>query len=338
MGAMNDTFAVSNIVLKPYTVTPESTVNVINNMTGDYEVTYNVSGLAAKISSNVEFRFYAWYVDENNYVEICVEWSSGDRPHEIRAIHTKGNINGSFIGWNEDWGDNPNNNTLPVDGFQLTVKKSGNVFTHTLTCPNGVVKTKSVTVNIDTTAQYSVFMGAMNDTFKVEQILKAEYEVEEDTSFKVTPESTYELAASKTGDYEITIDVEGLATKISSNVEFRFYAWYVDENNYVEVCVEWSSGDRPHEIRAIHTKGYINGEFIGWNEDWGDNPSNNTLPVDGFKLTVKKTGNSFSHTLVCSNGVTKSKTVTVNIDTTAEYTIKLGAMNDTFTCDNLLGL
>ncbi len=336
MGALGDTFKVSNIVFTPVVVSDNVEV-LAEGLTGDYNVTYNVSGLVTAITAEVHFKFYAWYVDENNYVEIYAEWQTWDRSFEIRSIQTSGKINGTTFAGNENWGDNPNNNTLPVDGFVFNVIKTGNEFKHVLTCPNGVVKSKTVTVGIDTSLPYSVKVGALGDTFTVNRIITAEYEEVVDTSVKVTPAENVVLYDNMNGDYEITLDVMGIVASITGEVHFKFYAWYVDENNYVEVYVEWQTWDRSFEIRSIQTSGKINGTSFAGNENWGDNPNNNTLPADGFKLVVKKAGNVISHTLTCSNGVAKSKSVTINgLDTSVAYSVKLGALGDTFTVDNVV--
>ena len=336
MGAIGDTFKVSNIVFTPVVVSDNVEV-LAEGLTGDYNVTYNVSGLVTAITAEVHFKFYAWYVDENNYVEVYVEWQTWDRSFEIRSIQTSGKINGTPFAGNENWGDNPNNNTLPVDGFVFNVIKTGNKFKHVLTCPNGVVKSKTVTVGIDTSLPYSVKVGALGDTFTVNRIITAEYEQPVDTSVKVTPAENVVLYDNMNGDYEITLDVMGIVASITGEVHFKFYAWYVDENNYVEVYVEWQTWDRSFEIRSIQTSGKINGTPFAGNENWGDNPNNNTLPADGFKLVVKKAGNVISHTLTCSNGVAKSKAVTINgLDTSVAYAVKLGALGDTFTVDNVV--
>ena len=257
--------------------------------------------------------------------------------YEIRSIQTSGKINGTPFAGNENWGDNPNNNTLPVDGFMFNVIKTGNEFKHVLTCPNGVIKTKTVMVGIDTSLPYSVKVGSLGDTFTVNKIITAEYEKIEDTSIKVTPVENVVLHEDMTGDYEISLDVVGIAATITGEVHFKFYAWYLDENNYVEVYVEWQTWDRSYEIRCIQTTGYINGEHIGWNENWGDNPNNNTLPADGFKLIVKKEGNVISHTLNCGDNWSKSKSVTISgIDTSLAYDVMLGAIGDAFTVDNVV--
>ena len=159
----------------------------------------------------------------------------------------------------------------------------------------------------------------------------------------VTPEASVELAKDVTGDIELVMDVKGL---INTNVtaertNFNLYPWYVDANNYVIAKVEWWGGDRPYEVRSIILEAYINGAKVAGTERFGDWPSTYTLPADGFKLTVTKTGNKFVFKFVSAlTGVEKvTDTITANgLDTAASYSVVAASVTDTFTVSNVAGL
>ena len=151
------------------------------------------------------------------------------------------------------------------------------------------------------------------------------------------------LANNLTGDYEMSMDVIGtISSAVTSEVKYRFLAWYLDDNNYAEIFVEWQQWDRSFEIRSIQVRTVTNGverkEII---TIWGDNPNNNTLPADGFTLTVKKTGNKFAIKLVTKlTNITKQGSVTLPelSDLEAAYAVKVIAVGDTFTVSNVSNL
>ena len=138
----------------------------------------------------------------------------------------------------------------------------------------------------------------------------------------------------------MSMDVVGtISSAVTSEVKYRFLAWYLDDNNYAEIFVEWQQWDRSFEIRSIQVRTVTNGverkEII---TIWGDNPNNNTLPADGFTLTIKKTGNTFAIKLVTKlTNITKQGSVTLPelSDLEAAYAVKVVALGDTFTVSNV---
>ena len=383
---------------EPYTVA--------RGQTGDYDVTFHVQGTATSVTNEMWFRFVAWYVDENNFADIRVMWSPSCARIEIEKICLYTCINGVHKEEDLLWGDFPNNQTLPADGFTMRVVKNVNAFSYTLTFNNGTVKAKTVRPsNYDNNAEYSVRLSAHNEKYKITELnyieiaaaktqtytnvsdssMKLELDlngdgcklisggnsqtgtyvseggfvyvtiaadvykvrligetfaivVEENTDNAIVVESgkSVPLVYAMSGDYDITMNVVGTkASAVSSEVKYRFLAWYLDSNNYVEIFVEWQQWDRSFEIRSIQVRSVINGSERNeiWTI-WGDNPNNNTLPADGFTLNVKKTGNTFAIKLVTKlTNITKSATVTVPelTDLESVYLIKAYAVGDTFT-------
>ncbi len=394
-------------------LTNEWTV-VQSDITGDYTISLDFLGTLAYEGVSAKLGFKAWYVDENNYIDIYLEWGAADRPHELKCVQITGYLNGTHIGWFDIWTDN--SRYLPIDGGHLTITKEGQKFTATYSNDYGYSKSDSRTVAIDTSVAYKIYAYAEGDIMKVDNFtykyimptsavtynsedgtdklvvdttsnncvltvdgveyagyytLDGAYGIvtvgEEQKHFKlvvdksllilytpstaeedpnavtVTPNAAVELATGMTGDFEVTMDVKGL---INSNVTeertvFIAYPWYLDENNYVEVRVEWWDSDRAYEIRSIVVNGYIGGSKVASTEKFGDWPSTYTLPADGFKLTISKTGNIFNVKLVSAlTGVEKvNDALTVSaLDTTATYSVKAGAVTDTFTISNVAGL
>jgi hypothetical protein len=389
-------------------------VALIEEATADYVVSFDFLGSLAYEGTSAKLMIQAWYLDENNYVTIYLEWGAQDRPHEVKCIQITGYLNGQHIGWNDGWTDN--SKYLPIDGGSFKVEKIGQKFVATYTNDSGYKKVHERTINIDTTKAYSVLAQAEGDTFKLDNysfkevkptnnvtyksedqkssltidknsnncilnvngeeqagfytldgsygivtigetqrhfklvvdksllILYTPAQAEEDPkAVTVTPEASVELAKEVEGDIELVMDVKGL---IKSNVtadrtNFNLYPWYLDENNYVIAKVEWWGGDRPYEVRSIILEAYINGAKVAGTERFGDWPSTYTLPADGFKLTVTKTGNKFVFKFVSAlTGVEKvTDTVTVNgLDTAASYSVVAASVTDTFTVSNVAGL
>ena len=135
------------------------------------------------------------------------------------------------------------------------------------------------------------------------------------------------------GDYTMTFDYMGTIAEAGHAIKVGFDAYYIDENNYIEVYLEWSASDRGHEIRCVQITGKINGEHVGWNDIWCD--GSNRLVADGGKLTVTKTNKTFTAKLV-SGSFTKEGSATINaLDTSKAYSTGFYSENDTITFKNI---
>ena len=376
------------------------------NQTGDYEVSFRAEGTSAALTTQIFFSFYIWYVDSNNYAEVRIIWDSNvARNFEIEKIQLWVCVDGTATEAHNQWADNPNNNTLPADGFNVTVVKNVNTFATTIVTKNRTFELNYQPSNFDVNSTYSVKVGTKNDTFKLKEVVYTEiaaaqtqtYTNMSDSSMKLELEvngngcklgeqtgtyvtdggfvmvtigsdvhkirllgDTFAIIVEETdseaitiengqsvvlvqclsGDYTMSMDVAGtISSAVTAEVKYRFLAWYLDDNNYVEIFVEWQQWDRSFEIRSAQVRSVINGvETKEILTIWGDNPNNNTLPADGLTLTVTKTGNTFSIKYVSKlTNVAKEGSVAVAglTDLTSPYAVKAIAVGDTLTVTNV---
>ena len=135
---------------------------------GAHTIDVDVKGkIVSAVTGDVNADFYPWYVDADNYLKVQVSWRSWDRPSEIREFTISGKFGGAVFGgeWGiETFGDNPNNNALPIDGFHLSMTLSDSACVVTLSTIGGWAKTATATHAIDLTS-YKVMYGALGDTF-----------------------------------------------------------------------------------------------------------------------------------------------------------------------------
>ena len=314
---------------------------VVDSMTGDYTLSFDYLGTKTAPGSAVKLGVNAWYVDENNYLDFYIEWSAGDRPHEIRCVQLTGYIGGNHVGWNDLWCDG--SNVLVGDGGTFTVTKTGNTFAVKLVAGSFVKEGSKTFDGIDTALAYGTKLYAEGDNIAISnlsQTLGSLYTVSGEgaaTAKVATDEIVLNNAKAVrnekvTGDYTYSFDLLGTKTSAGSAVKFGFMPWYVDENNYLDFYVEWSAGDRPHEIRCVQLTGYINGSHVGWHDVWCD--GSNVLSGDGVNLTVVKTGKTFAVKLVAGSFVKEgSKTFDV-IDEALEYSYGFYSEGDQMTVSN----
>ena len=314
------------------------------NMTGDFTMSFNYMGTIAEAGHALRVGFEPWYVDENNYIEIYVEWSAGDRPHEIREVQVTGHINGQHVGWNDIWCDG--SNKLIADGGQLVVVKTGKTFTVKLVSGSYVKEGFATIAALDTSLAYTTRFYAEGDKVSFSKVdlyqdLSANYNVSGDGAESailrdtgiVLNNATAITKATRTGDYTISFDYMGTIAEAGHAIAVGYYAWYVDENNFIKVYIEWSSGDRPHEIREVQITGNINGQHVGWNDIWCD--GSNKLVADGGTLTITKTGNKISAKLVSGNFVKEGSATIAALDTSLAYSTGFYAEGDKITYKNV---
>ena len=132
-----------------------------------------------------------------------------------------------------------------------------------------------------------------------------------------------ELLPSKmasSDDATISVNIKGtMGFPNTKQARVGIIPWYLDENNYAIIYLDWHDVDRPSELRCIQMTGKVNGNWLpiwnnGWvNQEWNDMWTNGTTisASDNITLTVTKritNGDSvrFAITVSNSNGVTKS--------------------------------
>ncbi len=321
------------------------TATIAENVSGDYTLEFEYEGLKDTSSGAAKVGGYVWYVDDANYIEMYIEWSASDRAHEIRCVQITGHINGAHVGWNDKWCDG--SGVLPADGGKMIIRKVGNTFSFELVSGE-FTKIDSATIGaLDTSLAYNVALYAEGDQVTYSwvnfvQDLSGQFTVNGDGAEKavitnkgiILDNASAITNATQSGDYSVTFNYLGTNEVAGTAARVGFYAWYVDENNYIEVYVEWSASDRAHEIRCIQITGHINGQHVGWNDIWCD--GSNVLPADGGQLTITKTGNTFTASIV-SGTYSKNGAATIGaLDTSLEYKVGFYSMGDEITWANIV--
>ena len=106
------------------------------------------------------------------------------------------------------------------------------------------------------------------------------------------------------GDY--TVSVSAIGTRgfpMERETDIGVVPWYIDNNNYILVYMNWSNSDRPSELREIQITGRINGKALvvksgsswiqkEWNDHWTDGMavkenSTNTIKVSKIRSASK---------------------------------------------------
>lgn len=310
------------------------------NMKGDYSFTYSYLGTITDSGHAVQAGFNAWYVDENNYLDFYVEWSIGDRPHEIRCVQMTGFIDGERVGWNDMWCDG--SNLLPGDGGTLTFTKTGNSFSAKFVSGSYSNEKTATFAGLDTSLAYSMKFYSLGDTFTYYN-----YSFDESGLYDVTGTPTlnslnYVLAsgekaitkASSTDNYSISFDYRGLCAQPGVSAKLGFHPWYVDENNHLDFYLEWGDAGRPNDIRCIQMTGVVGGTNVGWNDVWCD--GSNALPADGGTFTITKSGNTFTVKVVAGSFSKEDSRTFSGIDTSIVFKRGFYSEGDTFTLKNIV--
>lgn len=315
------------------------------NVNGDIVIDTDFVGTITEPGHAIKVGFNPWYVDENNYIDVYIEWSNADRPHEIRAMQITGKLAGETIGWFDIWCDG--SNKLVSDGFHFTLTKAGKDFSVALT--SGLwSKTGTRTVNnIDTNLAYSVKAYALGDeisfsNLEVYQDQSALYDVSEegvasirDTGIVINAGTTIITKATSTSNgYTLTTDFKGTITEPGHAIKVGFYPWYIDEDNFINVYIEWSNAERAHEIRAMQITGEIGGTFLGWYDIWCD--GSNKLVADGFQFQLVKESGTFSVSLTSGEWTKTGSKTFPTLNTELPYKMGYYALGDTITYKNLL--
>lgn len=311
----------------------------------DFAGTYTSEGHAVKVG------FQPYYVDDNNYLEIYVEWSATDRSHEIRCVQLTGYIGGTHLGWNDKWCDG--SNKLDSDGFHMVVtiayaEGTGTTMGFTLTSGDWSKSDSSTFASVNMTTAHTSRLYAEGDKITFSNMdcytdLKDQYDVAGDAaSSAVLHDNKMLLPAgvsaiqkdTRTADYTFSAKLTGTVNDTpTANIRAGFYAWYVDADNYIEVYVEWSESDRAGQIREVQITGKNAGTQLAWNDVWCDGVS--VLPADSVTLTVQKTAKTFNVTLVAGEA-TKTGSATFDaVNTDTAYKLGLYATNDAFTFTNV---
>ena len=314
----------------------------------NFKVEFDIYGTSSQAIS-AKVGLYTRYVSDSDFSNVYVEWSSGERPGQIREVQIH-NWNGSSDSWGDVWCDGSDGSYTAV-GYHMIIVKTGDTYDVDLTnLATGFHKTGSLTKPTSSGA-YDVKWFAVGDKFTIKNATfdfggnytiseGSDAVIEEPTKVKLsTGTAIYEHAFS--GAHTFDVDVKGTKFEsVTGDVNAEFYPWYVDADNYIKVQVQWRSWDRAYEIRELNINGKIGGTNI--NGEWGfetfcDQPShNNALPNDGFHLTVSLSASSVSASISLASGwVSNTCTANKTFDLTS-YKIGYEALGDTFTFSNLV--
>ena len=148
------------------------------------------------------------------------------------------------------------------------------------------------------------------------------------------------------GDY--TISVSAIGTRgfpMEKETDIGLVPWYIDDDNYILVYLNWSNTERPSELREIQITGRINGRALmvkngsswaqkEWNDNWTDGKAikENTLNT----IKVSKIRSASNDSDVFKVTVNDSLTASLEIRDTVQFDYqkaKVGVygFNDTIT-------
>ncbi len=296
--------------------------------TGDYAVSVKMQGtMGMPNTMHVQEGIIPWYVDANNFLFVYVEWAPNERPNDIRQMHVSGKVNGEHLGWGDLWCDGihvAQNSKLTLKVEKIT-EGTDVKLAITLLEGENVVKTgervfagKAEAMNAEgkmgvyafgDTVTFSNFTSTAQkaETEEPEQpqepvsgwnSLTEHYTVNADGTVTSTgaceglPDKTNFCLSTDyiaTGDYTVSVKMQGtMGMPNTKHVQEGIIPWYVDENNFLYIYVEWAPNERPNDIRQMHVSGKVNGEFLGWGDLWCDGihvAQNSELTLKVEKIT-----------------------------------------------------
>lgn len=311
---------------------------LLEDQTDDVIIDTDFVGTITEPGHAIKVGFNPWFVDADNFVDVYIEWSNSDRSFEIRAMQITGKIAGESLGWFDIWCDG--SNKLVSDGFHFTLTKSGQSFSVALSSGEWSKTGTRVITNLDTNLSYDVIAYVEGDevsfsNLNVYQDLAANYDLtgaptmHNNKMVLADGEKAISKTARTDSDFVFTTDFIGTLTEAGHAVKVGFYPWFVDEDNFIEVYVEWSNSERSHEIRAMQITGEIAGTHVGWFDIWCD--GSNKLVSDGFTFTLTKTGQEFA-VAISSGEWTKADARTIaSLDTGLAYKTGYYVFGDTIT-------
>lgn len=112
----------------------------------------------------------------------------------------------------------------------------------------------------------------------------------------------------------VTISGGTMAFPNTKEAHVGFIPWYLDENNYVAVFLQWGSEawERPNELKCIQMTGRINGEYLPvWNNKWDNTQEWNDMWTDGYAISASDT-----ITLSITKKVTNGDSIRFNVTAT----------------------
>lgn len=317
---------------------------VVDAFTGitdrNFKVEFDVYGTSST-AINAKVGLYTRWNSWDNFSNVYVEWSGGERPGQIREVQIH-NWNGSDA-WNDQWCDGSDGSYTAV-GYHMIIVKTGDTYSIDLTnLATGFHKTGSATLPTSSGA-YDVKWFASGDKFTVKNATfdfggnytiseGSDAVVEEPTKVKLSSGHAVYNTLTLTGAKTIDVDMKGtIFDSVTKEVDGEFCPYYIDENNYIKVSVRWRDWDRAHEIRSIVIAGKLSGSDFDLGDNWTDGCGLHPDAEIHIKVNLAASNSS----VVVSSG-TWNKTITISqtLDVTVNYKVAYFARNDTFTFSGL---
>ena len=313
----------SHIFEEEVTITSETQVTVMNkNWLAGMVVRDSIEGDNYKLSTTVKFAnaitdytqsyagFVVYYLDDSNFVVAYLQW---DSTGAIRGIGCTGLMDGQSIGWNDFFGIT-GFETNPTTGIDFAVTRNGTKLT--VECGG-----KSESQNISGLEGDSYKVGVWNSTSEVNPVtysnfteVHAEVPVDPDWRYvaglnpgSMTVNSTNSVTLTNTSNWLAGFAIKELARGdnysisatlkcskdsfvASEDVVIGFVPYYVNNNNFVVVYLQWNDQGK---IKSMGCTGMINGQDIGWHDNWNYQNLDTTLAT-GQYLTVTRSGATLS--------------------------------------------
>lgn len=341
---------------------------------GDYTMTATIKGtVEGNVTNDVQFGIVPWYIDNDNWLVAYINWASWERPGEIRNLEITGMVNGKDIEWFDIWTDGCG--VHPSDTIKLAVVKTGSEITISAYKENGdliasgtrsnipqLPESENVKVGLYANGDIATFSDLTLDADGTTEI------PEPTTSWSVADNDIvytgsygqrdingiwFDENSQAVGNYTVAVDIRGtMGFPNNKTTHAGFMPWYLDNDNYIYVYVEWADNDRPSNIREVQVTGVIDGKTLvvyengfiekQWNDIWCDGiavPSNEGVRLvvssnlsavgDTVELTVSLVSNSgetLKSGVVCIRDLVKYASVPAKVG--------LYAYNDTFTFSN----
>ena len=280
-----------------FTATDESNLTAINEnwLAGlivrdseqgdDYKLSVNIkSSETISNFSNTYIGVVPYFLDESNFVVAYLQW---DNSNKIKSIGCTGLLNGEDIGWNDFW----TISGFAVDltaGVDFVIARNDTLLTITV---NSITESKNIAGMGDRSEKVGVWFYHQGCSIKYSNFTEEHYErvISKDWVYTphlnngtMTPNSETSVTlynennwmagfAVQESEYadNYTISANMLCAKDnfveSEDVSLGVVPYYVNENNFVVVYLQWTSSGL---LKSIGCTGLINGNNLGWNDCW----------------------------------------------------------------------
>ena len=317
------------------------------------------------VTENMGYGLVPYYVDDNNYFIVYLNYWTSDRPHEVRTVSIDGRIGGQLLhetyGWTESWADGSAWN--PINGVDLSVTRSKGTYTVVASGTNDAGETislsRSVSVNAAiesvSTEKIGVYAHGTGKTVFTSFTAEAnpvyrDWTVANRSTSSITTvnedadgvhlyaESTlidgtyYDVAVAEFEEvigetkYTYSANIESsLSVPVDGTNYIGLVPYYVDDDNYLICYVEFSSSTGGY-AREAQLTGYIGGTWVGYHDLWMSSGSTGDPLPASFRMEIVRDGTSFQVSV--SGGEVARTFDPVIISGASEGTAKLGVYSN----------